>query len=123
MPILTALPAGVDGGGPDQTREDGLIHDHLVVERPKEGNLRLTDDLDSEEPVLQRVDDNQHVAELGGNDTTPVMVTAHHYTAELGRSAHFRVFASPTRKHFDDAKREDAPPLKTTRSRKTRRWH
>ena len=31
-----------------------------------------------------------------------------------------RVVASPTRKQFDDAKREDAPPLKTTRSRKTR---
>ena len=31
------------------------------------------------------------------------------------------VIASPTRKHFDDAKRKDAPPLKTTRSRKTRR--
>ena len=40
---------------------------------------------------------------------------------ELGRRERFRVFASPTRKHFDDAKREDAPPLKTTRSRKTRR--
>ena len=33
----------------------------------------------------------------------------------------FRDFASPTRKHFDDVKREDAPPLKTTRSRKERR--
>ena len=32
-----------------------------------------------------------------------------------------RVFASPTRKHFDDANREDAQSLKTTRSRKTRR--
>ena len=32
-----------------------------------------------------------------------------------------RIMASPTRKHFDDAKRKDAPPLKTTRSRKTRR--
>ena len=32
-----------------------------------------------------------------------------------------RVFASPTRKHFDNAKCKDAPPLKTTPSRKTRR--
>ena len=41
--------------------------------------------------------------------------------AELGRRERFRVFASPTREHFDDAKREDVPPLKTMRSRKTRR--
>ena len=41
--------------------------------------------------------------------------------SELGRRERFRVFSSPTRKHFDDAKREDASPLKTTRLRKTRR--
>ena len=29
---------------------------------------------------------------------------------------HLRVFTSPTRKHFDDTKREDTPPLKTTQS-------
>ena len=32
-----------------------------------------------------------------------------------------RVFASSTRKQFDDTKREDTPPLKTTRSQKMRR--
>ena len=42
-------------------------------------------------------------------------------TSELGRRERFRVFASPTQKHFDNAKRKDAPLLKTTRSRKTRR--
>ena len=43
------------------------------------------------------------------------------YISEQGRRERFCIFASPTRKHFDDAKREDAPPLKTTRSRKTQR--
>ena len=42
-------------------------------------------------------------------------------TSELGRRERFRVFASPTQKHFDNAKREDAQPLQMTRSRKTRR--
>ena len=40
--------------------------------------------------------------------------------AELGRREHFRIFASPTQKHIDDAKRKDAPPLKMMQSRKTR---
>ena len=35
--------------------------------------------------------------------------------AELGRRKRFPVFASPMHKHFDDVKREDAPPLKMTR--------
>ena len=39
---------------------------------------------------------------------------------ELGRRERFRVFASPTQKHIDDAKREDASLLKTTQSRKMR---
>ena len=41
--------------------------------------------------------------------------------AELGRRERLRIIASPTRKHFDDATRKDAPPLKTTRTLKTRR--
>ena len=36
------------------------------------------------------------------------------------RWADANVFASLTRKQFDDAKREDAPPLITIRSQKTR---
>ena len=40
--------------------------------------------------------------------------------AELSRRKHFHVLASPMRKHFDDAKREDTSLLKTTQSRKTR---
>ena len=39
--------------------------------------------------------------------------------SELGRRERFCVFASLTQKHFEDAKREDVPPLKTTQSRKT----
>ena len=39
---------------------------------------------------------------------------------EMGRRERFPVFAYPTRKQFDDEKREDAPLLKTTRSQKMR---
>ena len=40
--------------------------------------------------------------------------------SELGRRERICVFTSPTRKYFDDAKREDAPLLKTMRSQKPR---
>ena len=43
------------------------------------------------------------------------------WTVRGGQTQTFSRLASPTRKQFDDAKREDAPPLKTTRSRKTPR--
>ena len=52
---------------------------------------------------------------------TTFSINSQETISEPGRRERFRVFASPTQKHFDDAKREDAPPLKTTRSRKTRR--
>ena len=41
--------------------------------------------------------------------------------SELGRRERFRVFAHLTRRHFDDAMREDATVLEKTRTRKTRR--
>ena len=65
------LPAGIDGGGADKPRQDRLIHNHLVVQGTEEGHFRLPDDLDPVEPVLERVDHNQHVAEFGGDNTTP----------------------------------------------------
>ena len=55
------------------TREDPLVHDGLVEERPEERHLRLPVDLHAEEPVVQRVDDDEHVAELGGEDAPAVV--------------------------------------------------
>jgi hypothetical protein len=65
------LPAGIDGGSADKPRQNSLIHNHLVVQGTEEGHFRLPDDLDPVEPVLERVDHNQHVAEFGGDNTTP----------------------------------------------------
>ena len=48
-----------------------------------------------------------------------VCMTRNKKIPELGRHEGFCVFASPTRKHFDNVKRENTPQLKTPQSRMT----
>ena len=68
----------------------------------------------------QHVTDDEDLPNLGVADVPLLPEALIHRGGQTRTFLRLRVVASPMRKQFDDAKHKDAPPLKTTRLRKTR---
>lgn len=82
----------VDGGGSNKTWQGLFVNDDFIEQRAKVGNIWFARDLDPEEVVFQRINDDEDITKLCGQNSPsviPPMLTPNHMHFVISQMSSF----------------------------------